>query len=338
MIDLQQYAAAPRCGQAPQALPHGGAAAPRRVIRGERPEDMETVDDTPFGLAHIDWFSFTVKPTEKDAAAWLRHWLEVVFLIPPESWRPRDRGWQGYERCADLGEWGIVAYGGATQRGTVHVSLNAAGTFHVRDWNAVRLWCETFDARIARIDLAHDDLAGERVTVDKAAEWLLAGHFKTGGREPECKVDGDWIRRIKGRTLYVGSRESGKLCRVYEKGKQLGDLKSPWCRVEVEYRGQSRAVPLDVLARPGCYLAGAYPCLKWLNARQDRIATRRLEFGITYERMVELVRTQYGQALNVMAQVEQGDAGAVLSKIVRPGRPRRLVGDPPCRGESGDEE
>jgi phage replication initiation protein len=178
--------------------------------------------------------------------------------------------------------------------------------------------------RITRIDLAHDDFSGETVSVTKARAWLDGGQFTTGGRPPDARLVDD-LGSNKGKTLYIGQRQNGKLCRVYEKGKQLGDPQSPWCRVEVELRGKSREIPHDALLRPSDYLAGAYPCLAYLSKRQDKVRTLKKSAEIGYARMVECLRTQYGPALNAMLRVEGGDPFAVLEQAMRPGIPRRLA-------------
>ena len=70
----------------------------------------------------------------------------------------------------------------------------------------------------------------------------------------------------------MSANGNGKMLRIYEKGKQLGDSESPWVRVEAELRNKSRVIPWDALTRPGSYLAGAYPCLAYLSGRpgQDK--------------------------------------------------------------------
>jgi phage replication initiation protein len=148
--------------------------------------------------------------------------------------------------------------------------------------------------------------------------------FTTGGRAPYARLVDD-LGSDKGKTLYIGQRQNGKLCRVYEKGKQLGDPQSPWCRVEVEYRAKSRVIPLDVLLRASDYLAGAFPCLAYLSQRQDKVRTLRKSAEIGYARMVDCLRTQYGPALHTMLLVEGGDPFAVLEQAIRPGTPKRLA-------------
>jgi phage replication initiation protein len=296
---------------------------PRRVTRGESYVEA---------IAHIDWFACTFLPGNAGVASI----IESVFLVPRSEWEQRAGGWQGYETRVDLGGFGLLAYGGEHQRGTAHLELNAHGCARIQDWNAVRIWCEAYGVRITRIDLAHDDFSGEGVTVEKALDWLREGHFTTGGRAPGARLVDD-LGSNKGKTLYVGQRQNGKLCRVYEKGKQLGDPSSPWCRVEVEFRGKSREIPHDVLARRGDYLAGAYPCLAHLSERQDKVRTLTKTAEIGYAHMVECLRTQYGPALNVMMAVESGDPFAVLEQAMRPGTPKRLANLPMPRGESRQE-
>jgi DNA relaxase NicK len=48
----------------------------------------------------------------------------------------------------------------------------------------------------------------------------------------------------------VGKRKNGKLLRVYEKGKQLGDESSPWVRWELELHNRDRVIPWEVLLEP----------------------------------------------------------------------------------------
>lgn len=299
---------------APASAGHGTTASddqPRPVIRGESHTDP---------TAHIDWFSCTFL----SASTRIEGIIESVFLIPECDWKQCAGGWQGYEHRVDLGGFGLLGFGGEHQRGTVHLALNGHGCARIQDWNAVRVWCEAYGARIRRIDLAHDDFSGVSVSVVQALAWFDAGQFTTSGRPPNARLVDD-LGSGKGKTLYVGHREHGKLCRVYEKGRQLGDPLSDWCRVEVEFRGQSREIPHDVVVRPSDYLAGAYPCLAYLSQRQDKVRTLKKSAEIGYARMVECLRTQYGPALNAMLRVECGDPFAVLEQAMRPGIPKRLA-------------
>jgi len=126
-----------------------------------------------------------------------------------------------------------------------------------------------------------------------------------------------------GRTLYVGRRENGKLLRVYEKGKQLGDKDSPWVRWEVEMHNIDRVIPWDVLLAPGRYVAGSYPALSWVQADASRIKTLRKTDGITYARLVRHARQSVGKLVHTMVKRE-GSAEAAVTLISREGTPKRL--------------
>lgn len=313
--------------------PTGGAApgrggSPVRVTRGE---SVSGDPENSRELAQIDWLAFTVRPGRNDWR-WVRSCLHYVFEIPANAWHGTNKQWNGYRHRVDLinpssgGEslpLGLVAWGGESQRETVHVSLNGQACARIVEWPAIRAWGESTCSVITRVDAAHDDFEGETVNIDQARAWLTAGGFSMNGRPPGAELYDD-LGSGKGKTLYVGNRAFGKLCRVYEKGKKEGDPASPWCRVEVEWRNQNREIPWDILVRPGDYLAGAYPCLKYLSVHQERIKTIRQAAAIQYPRMVEWVRSAAGKALYVIHQVEGGDAQAVLKQVLREGSPKRL--------------
>lgn len=112
----------------------------------------------------------------------------------------------------------------------------------------MRAWGEQQHAKIKRIDLAHDDFSGQHISVAKALDWFHAGGFTVGGRPPAPRYIDD-LGTGSGKTLYLGSRENGKMIRVYEKGRQLGDPLSPWVRAEVEIHSTDRVVPWDTAAK-----------------------------------------------------------------------------------------
>lgn len=298
--------------------------SPRLVTRGETHErDEQTVR----GAALVDWLAFTLRPPAGQDRGWLEEAVATVFCVPRADWVARARGWFGYTHRLELGPFGFVAYGGSSQRGTSHVSLNGHACALVRDWNAVRLWGETYGAAITRADAAHDDMEARDIDVQRACEWWHLGKFNSNGRPPKAHLEDD-MGLGSGKTLYVGSRASGKLLRVYERGRKLGSLSSLWVRAEVELRNKGRVVPWDVVTAPGQYLAGAYPALRILSATQLRLRSTQRTAEISYEAMVRNLRVQGGKSLNVMCKVHQGDTAAVVGRLVREGVPKRLVGIP----------
>lgn len=307
----------------------GCAGSPVLVIRGES-EEAKPSDRAQVAL--VDWLGFSVPPGEGRHQLWLFKCLQDVFKVPPEACGGECRPWSGYKKRINLiypaerGEsinLGLVAWGGESQRGTLHVELNGTACARITDWVLVQAWGESVDAVVTRCDAAHDDFEGKTITVEQARAWYDAGGFNTAGRPPNGRLVDD-LGSGKGKTFYIGSRSVGKICRIYEKGKQLGDRESPWNRAEVEHRSKGRWIPWDIVTRPGDYLAGSYPCFWSLSERQDKIRTLRRASSISYVAMVENVRISAGRALNVMHHVEGGDAKAVLDQLMRPGAPKRL--------------
>ena len=301
-------------------------ASPHIVIRGETSSPIKPLAQ----LAHIDWLAFTFTPPPEAAQApipWLLPQLFAEFGLPVFTAQSTGKGWTGYTQRVNLGDnaqYGLIAHGGEKQRGTVHVELNASACAHISDWLAVQQWGETIGARITRVDLAHDDMKAEAVSIEIAKAWYKAGEFTCAGRPPEPQLIDD-LGSGKGKTLYIGNRTNGKLLRVYEKGRQLGDASSPWVRVELELRGKSRVIPWDVLTTPATYLAGGYPCLVFLSAVQNKIRTISKAVQITLESIEQYLRTAGGKCINVLMQASGGDAFAVINAIKRDGIPRRLV-------------
>jgi phage replication initiation protein len=123
-----------------------------------------------------------------------------------------------------------MGYGG--QRGTVYISITGAGCAGAGDGWEARLvaWLQdSIQYRITRVDLAYDDMSGREYGVDRALSDYCDGLYDSCGRPPTCEQLGNWIRPDgRGRTFCVGRRSSGKYLRVYEKGRQLGDVDSPW--------------------------------------------------------------------------------------------------------------
>lgn len=302
------------------------AVSPRIVTTGGNLSTQGIDEPTQVTQAHIDWCAFTVTPPDGENPTWL--FRTLLQFLPILNFTPTGRGWNGYKErltITGLGETdlGLLALGGASQRGSLHVELNAQACALISDWSALQAWGEQHKAKITRIDLAHDDLNGEGVTIKAGLEWLEAGLFNLNGRPAKARLIDD-LGSGDGKTFYVGKRANGKMLRIYEKGKQLGDSESPWVRVEVELRNKSRLIPWDALIHPGNYLAGAYPCLAYLSNVQDKIKTITKAVEISLEASVEHLHQTGGKLINLMLHVHSGDAFAVVDELKRDGIPQRL--------------
>lgn len=285
--------------------------SPRSVIRGESPLSLPVC---------LDYFSFTVPGG--DVASILREAQEFLGL---QSVEDRRRGMFGYRASVDLGGYGVVAYGGEAQRGTVLVSVNGEGCRRIADFGRVRRWAESLGARITRLDIAADDFESESVDVPRAVQAWRDGLFTNGGRPPKAR----WIDDFgsgEGRTLYVGSRQGGKLCRVYEKGKQLGDAASKWIRAEVELHAKDRVIPWDAVTDPVRYLAGSFPFFAFLSLVAERIRTIKRATEISIEAVASWVKHAAGKSINVLLEHHGGDFVETVIAVRRDGIPKRLKG------------
>ncbi len=290
--------------------------------------------------ALIDWLAFTVRPPELEDHVWFIRELQKLGILGAVE--ELNGGYAGYAHKAQYQDnktrLCLIAWGGKSQAATVYVSFPGHGCARINNWQEVRAWMEQHKATITRLDLAYDDYQAERVSIPQAVEWYLAGGFGAGGRMPSHSLHGDWLlgdRARKGRTLEIGSREGGKLCRIYEKGKQLGDPENPWVRVEVEWHNESRHIPYEALTNPGKYLAGAYECLHFLDQEQSRIQTQQRAAKVSFDKAMNNGRHLAGKLVNLALEVYQGDYAEVVEQLRRDGYPARVepymhsVGDAP---------
>lgn len=305
--------------------------------------------------AFIDWVNFTVGEESigggKDATTYRLEWdgEEIIEVeegtgrecpVTPEQvmlcisnrmhhifgfgiTSKNEKGANFYKESWNLGDnWGMVCYGG--QRGTILVTLNGSGCAAAREgWeNRLKTYLEqTERARITRLDLAHDDYEGRTYTVDRADQDHTDGLFNCGGRNPDCEYRGNWKSpNGKGRTFNIGNRSNGKFCRVYEKGRQLGDEKSDWVRIEVEFKSCDRLIPFDALVRPGEYLAASYPAFSWISERQERIYTTQRVVEANVERTIKWLRHQCGASVGALVDLLGVDG--FLERVRRDGLPK----------------
>lgn len=275
--------------------------------------------------AQIDTLAFTVVPPDGQSMRWVVEQMQQ--FLPVDRLEQRN-GCYGFKQSVRFGDGaGLIAWGGASQRGRVYFSIQGQGCSMVEDWAGFSTWLREHRAKLKRADVAYDDFKGETASIAWAIDQYRNEGFNAGGRKPRHQVFGDWLAgeaAAKGRTLGIGNRTSGKYCRIYEKGKQLGDPTSPWTRVEVEWHSKDRLIPFELLTEPGKYLAGAYPCLAFLNVEQARIKTIAKGATISFGAAVDNAKQQAGKLVNLMLKVYGGDMGEVMHQLRRDGIPARI--------------
>lgn len=310
--------------------------------------------------AHVDTLTFTLvvdhlfdlnDPSREDDA--ILRAVEDIFLngVDLEAGEPTGRKLNGYQDSAPI-KWaghdiksngkavcGFIAWGGNRNKmgqDTLCVHLTGQGCEHVNlldamqgeRWSGIRMGLEMTAAKITRIDIAYDDLEGERGGIGAAVGWYKDGSFSAGGRQPSVNQAGDWINGHS-RTLYVGRRENGKLVRVYEKGHQLGDAESPWVRYELELHSRDRVIPFDALVCPTRYLAGSSPAMEWVSKVSPvpivTVVCKRLL--VTLDHLQGWASVSYGRLINAMTGVGMS-AQEIVDTLRVDGLPRRLFVPP----------
>jgi phage replication initiation protein len=236
----------------------------------------------------------------------------------------RGIGKYGYKRSFALGNSkALFAFGGNGNTG--FLSFSGESCHQIPNWTLLVNYLETdLDARITRWDGAYDDFEGTR-SVDLALSMYQDNLFNNGGRKPLMDQRGNWIEPDgRGRTLYIGSSDNGKLARIYEKGMQLGIPYHSWVRWEVQLGNRDREIPWEAVLEPGKYLAGSYPkALDWVSKDQSRIKTLQRTANIGYDALNHWASVAYGKHINAMMEKE-GSAEKVIEILRRNGLPARL--------------
>ena len=234
-----------------------------------------------------------------------------------------------YQEDAEYKNLGFVAAGGNNDTINLYLTGEACGCLQPSHWAKLYTWLlDKPSTKITRVDLAYDDYDGIK-TVDDALELWADGAYHSVGLPPTMCQHGNWARPDgSGRTIEIGKRSSGKMLRVYEKGKQLGCKDSPHVRWELELRKQGRNIPLDVLLRPGDYLKGAYKCLDWIKGVASTIKTIRKTAEVNLERMKAYAKRNVGNLLYALNQFGQS-AVSIVNDLMGDDIPSRLKGSLP---------
>lgn len=175
-----------------------------------------------------------------------------------------DKGFLGYRFSSDLfgptceQPCGKIAFGGNAD--TLLISLSGAGTPFIGSHEQTVYDLANHDAKITRIDIAHDDFEGVLPNVHAFADLARGGYFNGANGQVASRRFIDDLGTGAGSSLYIGKKGDKEL-NIYEKGKEQGDPLSVWLRVEARLWAKNRKIPLDALVNGREYLLGAYPQL-----------------------------------------------------------------------------
>lgn len=162
-------------------------------------------------------------------------------------------GWVGYLSSSDSPRQN-------KQAETIHANImGAACTFADDGWrNRLADLIDESAGDVTRADLALDFFDGFEGSIERVRSDYRDGLCNVGGRKLKFNLVGDW-ENGHDRSVYIGSREAGKITNIYEKGDQLYTHKanSDWLRFELRYGNKLRVLSSDLLRRPDDFFAGA---------------------------------------------------------------------------------
>lgn len=211
-----------------------------------------------------------------------------------------------YRLGGEKNDYGTVHIGG--QRETILVEITGTGCQAAKQGWEQRLYdflSQAVRPQITRIDCAHDFFNGE-YTPEQAMIDHNNGLFNRANKRPKSELRGTAWREedYTGKTFYVGRRNSSKLVRIYEKGRQLGDKDSLWTRFEIEFRNKDCIIPLEILNAPGEFLTGAYPVGEQLfNTPAISIEASEKKLNISFDSKLMHAKNQVGRMVRFLNDI-----------------------------------
>jgi len=150
----------------------------------------------------------------------------------------KGHGTKGYDSSITYANGVLASWHSTISANGLHVTLAGSSLRKLLanglDWKHIMVLIDQYGGRTSRVDLAFDIKNGQLTneSFDKSA----LKSYKGKGRTPKFVklVGGDesW-------TTYVGSRQSEKFLRIYDKAKEQGDYVSDYVRIELEAKGET---------------------------------------------------------------------------------------------------
>lgn len=176
----------------------------------------------------IDWLSFTLKQDTKEARNVLQMLNRSGIMEPVPAHF-------GYDRAAKTEHGAVIYSSESNSRMGVHVVISGSSiTQYSECGTGIREILHAAiiaQAKITRLDMAKD-------AQDERFQWIAIEEAATGGNYRGTAQKIASIRSSDGgSTLYIGSRQSEKFVRVYNKGIESGQG-GDWWRLEMETKGE----------------------------------------------------------------------------------------------------
>ncbi len=221
----------------------------------------------------------------------------------------------------------------STKRLCIKLELNGAQcekiNLNSQGFKCISDLCKNHQAIIRRIDICFDDITG-KYNLRRAGQDYSAGQYdSTKGIRPQKKT-----YLSSGRTLYIGSLNSYKLLRIYDKS---AEQKLPsyhlyykkWVRHELTLRNQGKIrISLSAINNPDGIFLDAYPkAHRKLLKNVTPISIERItaiQTATTISQKIECTRKQRGRTLRLIRDVLGSDS-ETLNLLVRDGNPSGVI-------------
>lgn len=190
----------------------------------------------------IDWISATFKNTLNDAA--IRNALSFGF--PRKAWTETTPRF-GYKHALQHPLGHMVMFNPGRPEMGVHIILGGRALREIANGGhtAVKMleWVGENGGRVTRLDLAID-------VKDEAVDLIALAQCPRVKEAPGSARKWSQVQGSDGgQTVYIGSRQSEKFLRIYDKRIESGQLDRAWTRFELEIKGDtSRVVAAEFLA------------------------------------------------------------------------------------------
>jgi len=177
----------------------------------------------------MDWLAFTFKEDSYDSGTWIRTFASdkgSAPIAPTNGYRSAYRTVHKVDVMWNLDRpemgYHVIIAGSAIRNICEHMEL---------DQKTLLVRCLDAGASITRIDLAKD-LTDTDISLDKVYR-----DIETGKSIGSARTIAQVHSPNGGNTVYIGSRQSEKFIRIYDKAAQTGNTDKKWFRYELELKG-----------------------------------------------------------------------------------------------------
>jgi len=291
--------------------------------------------EAPAGSIIIDYLRATL-PDDRETWAALDDWLG-----PSES---RPIGWRGwYSSSAIVLDGGLLAWCDDRERAEVQgVLVDLPGRACAAMGDALlpfMEWCLE-RGHLTRVDYAMDDRRG-LLSPQKVVDAWDSGQVVTRWRSYRELREAAKGGELLGHTVYMGSRSSAAMVRVYDKALEQGKPELSWVRLELETKGKlAHELAAQVIEHGGAAVVGQINRrIRFVEPSSDRNRRRwqpaawwqsfigDLEQGpglvigqeptCTIDDVAEYLERQAGPSMAALLAAEGGDLGRLLGIVKR---------------------